>query len=394
MKKESESKSFLLESALKEFEKKIGSTKDALIFLSPASIVFLGDHTHYSDGLIFNATIDRFAAVIIKENNSKGVNLYYDSQKVEIVDISQVHIENSIIRGIIKLIQNLLAKRVLDSSFDCVIHTNFLPMLGVARNSAVLVGLMKALNSLFHWDMNNDEIIKHTREAELDTISKISNIANHYASIYSKEDKLMFLDIRTNEFEYYSLNSDKYKIIICDTGLTIDCPEVLCNERISECEVGVKGLRLYVWGIKNIRDVSLSFLEKHIHMIPRRVYKRIYYTVNERLRADRAREEIKRGSIKGFGDQMYLSHRGLFENYELSCEELNYIVSETKSIPGVYGSKMISCSGYYSSINLVSENKAASFIETISQKYKEKFNRKLSAYLLNINGGIEEKRID
>ncbi|MBU4338067.1 hypothetical protein KKD57_00730, partial [Patescibacteria group bacterium] len=133
--------------------------------------------------------------------------------------------------------------------------------------------------------ISDENLLNIVRRNELNVIGKISNQAHHYTIQFGKENRLFIMDLRTKEHRTISLDCSKYSLAICDSGEKIIEPQKICAERIEECEVGVKGLRLYVWGIKNLRDIELEFLLKHVHMLPGRIFSRVLYNVKERLRA-------------------------------------------------------------------------------------------------------------
>ena len=228
-----------------------------------------------------------------------------------------------------------------------------------------------------------------SRKIELDLIGKISNLAHHFTAALSKKENLLYIDLRTNGYKNLTFPNDDYRIVICDTGLEIENPEKICNERIEECEVGVKGLRLYIWGIKNLRDVGQDFLQKHIKMIPQRVFKRCEYNVLERIRVENSLKHLKGKDYSSFGKQIFNSHTSLAYEYQLSSSELDFLIDKARQITGVLGAKMISCSPLRSTLNIVSKNHLEEFLEIINKEYSGQFEKELNIHVLNFSAGIK-----
>jgi galactokinase len=164
----------------------------------------------------------------------------------------------------------------------------------------------------------------------------------------------------------------------------------VCNERIDECEIGVKGLRLYIWGIKTLRDVGKDFLLKHYHMLPKRIFSRVLYNVKERARAEEALKLLKKKSYAEFGALIFESHKNLSEDYEISSDQCDFLVGQAGVIEGVLAAKMISCSPILSTFNLVVTGEVAKFTSRIQKAYEKRYNSRLKTHVLKLSGGVKK----
>lgn len=383
----------LFQSAKWFFEEKFSSSEKATTFTAPASIILLGDHTHYNDGLIISAAIDRYSTAVIRKRDDQKIvvqcgdpdnnNLHTTLNELSSEDF--VCGENYFGH----LIQSIIKTGYLKKGFDCAIINNIPLCIGLGRLTSQLSALLRAINIEFNLKLSEEEMINISRESEFNSIGKISNMAHHYTIVHAELNSILKIDLRDKSIHKHSFNSENISIAICDTSTRILNARDICNERISECEVGVQGLRLYIWGIKNLRDVKLDFLEKHYSMIPRRVYKRVYYNVNERLRVERAFEAMLTGDMEKLSKIICDSHRGLRENYELGSDALDFLSNTACGLKNIYGSKLISCSSVEGTINLVSSENANHFIKYIEAAYNKKYGRDLITYKINLTAGIE-----
>ncbi|MCL4550845.1 MAG: hypothetical protein M1495_20010 [Bacteroidetes bacterium] len=181
---------------IQHFDNVFGDTTAAVLNVSPASLMLLGDHTHYNEG-------------ILKHLREFGLIKY---------------------------------------GFDCVVLSTVPECLGMGSYAAHQIGFLNALKKLYNLSIDEERLLDIVRKNEFGVIGKISNVAHHYTVQYGKEKKLFFTDLRTYAHKSLPLRDDKYSIVICDTSEKIVDPQKICNERIEGCEVGVKGLRLYIWG--------------------------------------------------------------------------------------------------------------------------------------------------
>ncbi len=376
------------------FTQLFGDSGNSKIVVAPASLILLGDHTHYNQGCLISATVNKYRIIQIRKRNDKTINIAcvdstdYNMKSFSLLELDSV--EEQTYPVLTSLIKILREERLISSGFDCMIYSSIPECIGIGSISALEMGFITALKKVFKLAIDVNETFAIIRKNELKLLGKISNKAHFHNLKYAKEDKLLFVDLRTLEHKYISLNGVSFNIVVCDTGEKIINSQETCNERITECEVGVKGLRLYIWGIKNLRDVELDFLIKHFHMLPKKIFSRILYNVKERMRANDAVKSLKSKSLKEFGSIITDSHWSLVNEYELSCKKCDFIVEESGKINGVHGSKMISCSPIRSTFHIVEKNHTKSFVETISKTYKEKYNEELTTYILSLKGGLKE----
>ncbi len=362
------------------------------MYISPASLILLGDHTHYNDGILISASIDKYWICIIKKRKDSEINLAGDESDV----IAKMRLENlnaedggkfRLIKG---LVQILKEDGLLSGGFDCVLAANVPECVGLGSSASQQVGFLNALRKAFSLKIDDEKLLNIVRRNELNLIGKISNLAHHYTIQYGKENRLSFIDLRTNEHKTISLDSTEYSLVICDSGEKIIEPQKICAERIEECEVGVKGLRLYIWGIKNLRDVELDFLIKHVHMLPGRIFSRVLYNVKERSRAQTGLKFLRKKSIDEFGRLITESHKNLSDDYDLSNEQSDFLVGESLKIDGVIGAKLISCSPSRSTFHVVKNETLDFFKYKMNESFKNYFNRDLKIFTVNLTGGIKK----
>ena len=106
-------------------------------------------------------------------------------------------------------------------------------------------------------------------------------------------------------------------------------------------------------------------------LVPR---KRARHIITE----DRRVEEFVAASANGdpatMGKLFLGSHRSLQHDYEVSCEELDFLVDTAIGIAGVYGARMTGGGFGGCTVNLMAPGAGAAFRQTISRAYKAKFS--------------------
>ena len=90
---------------------------------------------------------------------------------------------------------------------------------------------------------------------------------------------------------------------------------------------------------------------------------------------------------------MYKSHSGLKDLYEVSCDELDFLVDLTKSYDKILGARMMGGGFGGCTINLVEKSFKDEFIEIACKSYKDKFTIDLTPIEITICDGVKIKNL-
>jgi len=277
---------------------------------------------------------------------------------------------------------------------------------GLSSSAALEAGLAFAINEMFQLGNPRMELVKLAQRAENEFVGVRCGIMDMFASIMGKEGSVMRLDCRSLEFEYFPFNFPDIKIVLCDSGVKHSLGDGEYNIRRAQCEEGVAILKKYYPHISTLRDVSFSLLEKHSSEIPPIVFKRCRYIVNEIARVESACSDLAEHNLIEFGKKMFETHIGLSEDFGVSCEELDFLVSlcalfvdsseyqrtmnnEQRTTKSVYGARMMGGGFGGCTINLVRTEAIPEFIEFMRKAYLEKFNLELKTYVVTISDGTQ-----
>lgn len=117
--------------------------------------------------------------------------------------------------------------------------------------------------------------------------------------------------------------------------------------------------------------------------------KRATYVLGEKDRVLAVCEALNAGDYEKVGQMMYETHNGLSKDYEVSCEELDFLVEIARK-NGVTGSRIMGGGFGGCTINLVKDELYDRFINDAVAKYKEKFNKQLKIYNVVISDGAHK----
>lgn len=350
----------------------------------PGSLILLGDHTHYNEGISIAGLVDRNVLVSVSFTEDKKSRMVIESEAVEIeVDLIDP-LENMRAEVIRQAYLHLKENGVITREFNAVINYDVPECFGLGLYSALNFAFVKVVYAAFGQETEKNELLKLVKKIEMASVGKISNRTHHYNFYNLFKNSLLKIDLRTNEAEPIKFTPSEFRVVIINTGRVISDIRQTCNSRIEDCEVGVNGLKLYVWGIKSLRDVNKTFLERHINMIPRRVYNRVLYNVTERERVETFLQAVENEQYEQFPEIFQQSHDGLKNDYELNYAELNFLQNCAMNIKGICGSKLISCSPIKSTFNIVKAEEVDNFCKEMEKHYLERYGKALNIMVLKL----------
>ena len=86
-----------------------------------------------------------------------------------------------------------------------------------------------------------------------------------------------------------------------------------------------------------------------------KVYNCCRFVVEEIGRTQKAAALLQQDDIAGFGKLMFATHEGLSKLYEVSCEELDFLVQQARKYPAVIGARLMGGGFGGCTINIVAE---------------------------------------
>ncbi len=117
------------------------------------------------------------------------------------------------------------------------------------------------------------------------------------------------------------------------------------------------------------------------------VYRRCKFVVEENERLLRACAALEKEDLRSFGQIMVEAHDGLSRDYEVSCNELDYLVALVRDNPHVYGARMMGGGFGGCTINLIETGAVDDLAAMVTEKYRKKFSIETSPYVTSISSG-------
>lgn len=351
------------------FRERFGS--DARIFRAPGRVNLIGEHTDYNDGFVMPSAIGFYTWVAVAKRADRNLRVYSDIFDEEItVSLEELSGPprrhwSDFIRGVAATLQEV-GHRL--SGANLVIHGEVPLGAGLSSSASLEVALALALTAVAGVNLPRLELAKLCQKAEHEYVGTRCGIMDQFVASFSEEGNALLLDCRSLEYRLVPIPRN-LRLVVCNSMVRHDLASGEYNLRRSDCETGVKLLQVHLPAVKALRDVEIQDLELYRSELPERVHRRCRHVITENERVRRAAAALEAADAEQFGKLMYHSHASLQEDYEVSCKELDLLVTLASGIPGVFGARMTGGGFGGCTVNLVSADGTADFQSRITQAY-------------------------
>ena len=380
------------ESIKQKFAELYNQTPD-IIVRAPGRINLIGEHTDYNDGFVLPAAIDKAIYFAVSKRDDRTIKLFaYDLDDAYEFSLDNL---NKSDKGWANFLIGMVAEMTkntdkLTGGFNVVFGGNVPLGAGLSSSAAVESGIGFALNQLYGFELSSIDLALTAQQAEHNFAGVKCGIMDMFASIHGKNKAVIKLDCRDLSYEYFPFNTSEYAIVLCNSGVKHNLGDTEYNKRRAECEEGVSILQNAFPQVDSLRDVTVHMLRSQADKLPQIVYNRCRYVVEEIHRVELACKDLLNDDFIAFGQKMYETHSGLSELYEVSCDELDFLVEQTIDNDAVAGSRMMGGGFGGCTINLVKKEAVDQFLTEIGRAYEDKFGQKLVSYKVAITNGVEE----
>ena len=361
--------------------------KPGVVYASAGRINLIGEHTDYNGGFVFPGAIDKVIMAEILPNNTDQVNVFS-------IDINEeAHFglneddapSQSWACYIFGVCREILKRGGVVKGFDAVFAGDVPLGAGLSSSAALESCFAYALNDMFNDNgINKFELARIGQSTEHNYCGVNCGIMDQFASVMGQKGKLIRLDCRSMEFEYFPFESDEYELILVDSRVKHELADSPYNKRRQSCERVAKRL-----GLDTLRDATLEMLGNILPDITAEDYFRAKFVIEEKERVLAVCDALNAGDFEKVGRKMYETHDGLSKDYSVSCEELDFLNDLAKEC-GVTGSRIMGGGFGGCTINLVRKKLTDAFVQTAKDRFNEKYGHEPKVYPVVISDGARK----
>ncbi|GEM66593.1 galactokinase [Sphingobacterium mizutaii NBRC 14946 = DSM 11724] len=371
--------------------KELYGTEPTLVSKSPGRINIIGEHTDYNEGFVLPTAIDKAVYVALSKRTDSEIHLYAEDFKEPYsVDLKEVAPSDKGWPNYILGVVNQLKNRGLElSGFNLYIDGDIPVGAGLSSSAAVECATGYGLNELFGLGLDKVEIAKIGQLAEHTYAGVKCGIMDQFASVLSKAKHVVRLDCRDLSYTYVPLELGEYEIVLLNTNVKHSLASSAYNDRRYACEHAVSLIQKKHAEVKSLRDVDIIMLDELVRPFDEDSYIKARFVVEENERLAKACDAMESGDIVEMGRQMFRAHEGLSNEYDVSCQELDFLVEKAKHFPEVLGARMMGGGFGGCTINIVKKGFGQQLVEALAPAYKNEFNLELTPIFVKTDNGSE-----
>lgn len=353
-----------------------------IVVAAPGRVNLIGEHTDYNDGFVLPMAIDRYTVIAADPTSAtEGEACVYSSTveaKQEITLESQDRSSLPVwAQYVACVLDGCRAEGLAALPFDAVIESTVPLGGGLSSSAALEVATATLVEQLTGKSMPPVKKALVSQQAE-HQVGVPCGIMDQFSSVLCQSGHLMLLDCRTQEPRMVPLADSSVSILIINSNVKHELTGGEYAERREQCEAAAASL-----GVKSLRDATMSLLEENKAKIDDVHYRRARHVIGEIQRTTEAATACEAGQWEQVGQLMYESHASLRDDYEVSCDELDVLVSLAEQLgleKGVFGSRMTGGGFGGCTVSLVKTEQAEAIAEAISKAYQEKTGIEATAF--------------
>lgn len=337
-------------------------------YRAPGRVNLIGEHTDYNLGFVLPIALD-LATTTTTTPATNGHLTIHSAAHGETWDWPIQSLPTLTPKGhwsdyVIGVAQQLLKRGFAIAPQHLAIASTVPEGAGLSSSAALEVSTALAL--LKDRAMEPLELARLCQSAERDFVGMPAGIMDQYISIFGKAHSAVQIDCRSLTHQLVSL-PENVAVLAVNSMVKHELGQTAYRDRVEECAMAADALK-----VPSLRDATLAQLE--VTPLPNVVMRRARHVITENARVQLFVKAAQSGDLNRMGALFYESHVSMRHDYEITCQEIDFLVQAAKGIDGVYGARMTGGGFGGCTVNLVRPDSVERFQQEIIHRYTERFD--------------------
>ncbi|MFB6150847.1 MAG: galactokinase [Haloarculaceae archaeon] len=348
---------------------------------SPGRVNLIGEHTDYTGGYVLPMATDLHTR--LEAQLADDVTVYSETIDDRASFSPDAFERDDEWIDYVKGVYHVLQDEGYDpGGFEGEI-TATLPLgSGLSSSASLELAVLALLNEAYDLGLTREEMALLGQRVENDYVGVSCGIMDQFAVSLARDGHALLVDTETLEYDLVPVPDD-LQIIVFHTGVERELTDSAYNQRRETVEGALD--RIGATTTKSLADEDLADL-------PDLERRRLGYISRENERVHEATDALADGDLSSFGDTLVEAHRDIAEDYEASCDELDFFV-DTAVAKGAYGARLTGAGWGGAGIAAVDPDDARSVAERTYDAYTDRFPElDPTHYLVEPSAGVEVTR--
>ena len=344
---------------------------------APGRVNLIGEHTDYNEGFVMPIALHMGCTITAEASETDAIHVrsaqVNGEKSVSLAELAGLEPSghwSDYVFGVARELQAVgYELAAMNLEIDATVPT------GSGLSSSAALEVATALALLDGRPIEKIELARLCQRAERNFVGMPCGIMDQYASVFGEEHAALLLDCRTQTHTRVPI-PDGVSIVAVNTMVKHELGNSAYRERVAQCKEALS----HFPGKEALRDVTLGELERTAHEIAEIPLARARHVVMEDWRVQKFLEASTAGDLDAMGRLFVESHRSLQRDYEVSCEELDFLVDAAIQMDGVYGARMTGGGFGGCTVNLVNDTALERFEREIRENYRAEYNLTPAVY--------------
>jgi galactokinase len=313
----------------------------ARAFRAPGRVNLIGEHTDYNLGFVLPIALDLSTVAIATPSRDGRLHVHtaLRNQQIswspaELADLSPAHDWSDYVVGVAReLTRAGFPLEPLEIRIESTVPE------GAGLSSSAALEVSCALAMLNGRLIDRLQLARICQAAERDFAGVPNGIMDQYASVFGQDGAALEIDCRSLTHKVVSLPPN-VEILAVNSMVKHALGHSAYRQRTEQCAAAVEAIRVRYPEARSLRDVNAAMLTAIWPDLPGIPARRARHVVGENRRVGEFVASSGRGDLRRMGELFADSHASLRDDYEVSCEELDFLVETAGSIEGVWGARM------------------------------------------------------
>lgn len=343
------------------------------VFVAPGRVNLIGEHVDYNGGrcLPYALPHGTYVAAAARDDDTVTVrSLQMDEPwrgRLDALGPGEVSGWVSYVAGVIWALR---ADGIAVPGLDLVLDSRVPVGAGLSSSAALECSVALAALQAAGVDLDapvRERVVAACVRAENEVAGASTGGMDQSVAVHATAGHALLLDFADGARRQVPWDPEAagLRLLIVDTRVHHTLNDGGYASRREDCETAARLL-----GVAHLAEVD--DLEKAVAALPdERLRRRARHVVTEVARVDAAVERLERGDVSGLGELFLGSHASLRDDFEVSCEELDLVVS-TAQEHGALGGRMTGGGFGGSAIALVPEDQVVAVEDAVAAAFADR----------------------
>ncbi|MEA2404904.1 MAG: galactokinase [Thermoleophilaceae bacterium] len=360
------------------------------VWSAPGRVNLIGEHTDYTEGVVFPFAIDRRAFLAADRNDDDVIRIQSVQRPDDVIEVAIADLEP---RGdhhwSAYVLGSVWALREAGHDvrgLDIVLESTVPLGSGLSSSAAVECATLLAAAALYDIPVDGYPFALLAQRGENEYVGMPCGSMDQTASMMGNAGSALFYDTQNGEIvlEPFEPGQAGLALVVIDTRAHHALADGEYAKRRASCEEATRRL-----GVPSLRHVSVDGLNDALAKLDADLGRHVRHVVTENARVFAARRALRAGDYAELGRLLDASHASLKDDFRVSADELDVAVDAARSA-GALGARMTGGGFGGSAIALVGIEGIETLSDAVRRAYVERGFEEPSIWVVEPSDGAHQ----